>query len=199
MERRRQETRAKLLTATLEQMSEKGIAGTTLDDITDAADLSRRTFYYHFASKEECLVAAAASAYEKHSRKVKNMFSQGEDPAIVFAKASQFVMKRLLAEPITRVLSGKPKLLVQTLNHSIGPYVGADIQAGILSGRFKPIVEGRALTTTMMWSLVGLVVDSSEREIDIEYELEQYASLCLLILGLEREEIGKLLSQISKQ
>ena len=196
MERRRLETRAKLLKATLVEMGDKGLDGTTLDDITEAADLSRRTFYYHFASKEDCLVAAAASAYEKHALMVKGIFSENEDPALVVAHATQIVMGGLLAEPITRVIANRPKLLVQALRDSISQYVAADIQVGIRSGRFNPVVRGHALTTMMMWSLVGLVVDSMNDEVNTDSQLQQYAFMCLVILGLEKEEVPGVLEKI---
>ena len=67
MDRRREETRKKILEATLELVIEKGVDKTTMSDITEAADLGRRTFYYHFASKEECVIAAAVGQIQKHS------------------------------------------------------------------------------------------------------------------------------------
>jgi AcrR family transcriptional regulator len=197
MERRRLETRAKLLSATLSEMSDKGIDGTTLDDITEAADLSRRTFYYHFPSKEACLVAAAASAYEKHSSSVKEMFSESEDPAFVVARATQLVMSGLLAEPITRVLAARPKLLAQALTDSISQYVTADIRAGIRAKRFNPVVRGHALTTMMMWTLVGLIVESIDCEVSNDGDLRQYAVMCLVILGLEPVEATRVLDRLA--
>ena len=196
MERRKMETRAKLLEATLSQMSEKGIDGTTLDDITDTADLGRRTFYYHFASKEDSLVAAAARAYEKHAVKVKESFSEDEDPALVVARAIHIVMSGLLSEPITRVIVDRPKLLVRVLQESISQYVTADIQAGVRVGRFRPLVKGAVLTSIMMWSLVGLLVESTESGHRNDDGIKQYACMCLVILGLEKEEVNQVLSKV---
>jgi len=48
-------THAKLLDAGRSVFSEKGLDLTTVDDITQRADLGRGTFYYHFASKQDLI------------------------------------------------------------------------------------------------------------------------------------------------
>jgi AcrR family transcriptional regulator len=49
--------RQRLLDALAESISEDGYAKTTVADIVRRARTSRRTFYEHFASKEDCFVA----------------------------------------------------------------------------------------------------------------------------------------------
>ena len=68
MEKRRLKTRAKLLAATLKLVLKKGIDKTTMDDITETADLGRRTLYYHFSSKEECILAAVGGSLREARR-----------------------------------------------------------------------------------------------------------------------------------
>jgi len=48
-------TRRRLLKAAREIFSEKGIDLTTIDDITQRADLAKGTFYYHFTDKNEVI------------------------------------------------------------------------------------------------------------------------------------------------
>jgi AcrR family transcriptional regulator len=52
-ERKKQRTRDALLRAALELFTTRGYEGTTVDDITDAVDVSQRTFFRYFAGKEE--------------------------------------------------------------------------------------------------------------------------------------------------
>jgi AcrR family transcriptional regulator len=54
-QRRRDRTRRALTAAALELFRTKGYDATTVDEIADAADVSPRTFFHHFASKEEVL------------------------------------------------------------------------------------------------------------------------------------------------
>lgn len=55
-ERRKLETRQALRRSALRLVAERGMERVTIRDIADAADLSTRTFFNHFASKEEALV-----------------------------------------------------------------------------------------------------------------------------------------------
>ena len=51
-ERRRIETRDRLFRCALQQFAERGFSGTTIEDITNAADVGRGTFFNYFPSKE---------------------------------------------------------------------------------------------------------------------------------------------------
>src|SRR5215210_1752545 len=56
--------RARLLQAVGRAVAERGYAAATIDDVVRRAGVSKKTFYEHFADKEECFLAAyeAASA-----------------------------------------------------------------------------------------------------------------------------------------
>lgn len=57
--------RQRLLAATEQLMAERGCAGTTIERIAKLARVSSITFYDHFASKEEALVAAFERVVEE--------------------------------------------------------------------------------------------------------------------------------------
>jgi len=52
-ERKRQQTRERLTRVAMALFLERGFEATTLDDIAAAADISRRSFFHYFASKED--------------------------------------------------------------------------------------------------------------------------------------------------
>jgi AcrR family transcriptional regulator len=55
-ERRRTETRERILRAALRLFSEHGLAATTVEDITEVADIGKGTFFNYFPTKEDILV-----------------------------------------------------------------------------------------------------------------------------------------------
>ena len=64
-QRKLQETRERLTRAAMALFLERGFEATTIDDIATAADVSRRSFFHYFASKEDVVAAwqeGAASA-----------------------------------------------------------------------------------------------------------------------------------------
>jgi AcrR family transcriptional regulator len=63
--------RARILDAVTRAVAEKGYAAATVADITARSHLSRRTFYEHFADKEECLLAAYESASRATMREIE--------------------------------------------------------------------------------------------------------------------------------
>lgn len=54
--RKRRSTRTALAAAALDLFEEKGFVATTIEDITERADVARRTFFRHFPSKEAALL-----------------------------------------------------------------------------------------------------------------------------------------------
>jgi AcrR family transcriptional regulator len=56
-QRKLQATRARLTHAAMALFLERGFEGTTIDDIAAAADVSRRSFFHYFASKEDVVSA----------------------------------------------------------------------------------------------------------------------------------------------
>jgi AcrR family transcriptional regulator len=56
-ERKRQQTRERLTRAAMALFLDRGFEATTLDDIVAAADISRRSFFHYFVSKEDVVFA----------------------------------------------------------------------------------------------------------------------------------------------
>ena len=61
-ERKKQRTREALIRAALELFTTRGYDGTTVDDITEAVEVSQRTFFRYFANKEEAALAVVEMA-----------------------------------------------------------------------------------------------------------------------------------------
>jgi AcrR family transcriptional regulator len=68
--------RSRLLDAMIESIVEDGYQNTTVADIVRRAKTSRRTFYEHFASREECFVAVLTSVNTNHVRGIAGAVDQ---------------------------------------------------------------------------------------------------------------------------
>ncbi|MCG2593281.1 TetR/AcrR family transcriptional regulator [Ramlibacter sp. XY19] len=69
--------RSRLLEGMAHAVAAKGYGETTIADIVREASVSRRTFYEHFSTKAECLVAL----YEAASRNALKVLRDAIDPA----------------------------------------------------------------------------------------------------------------------
>jgi AcrR family transcriptional regulator len=56
-QRKREQTRERLTRVAMELFLTRGYEATTLDDIAAAADISRRSFFHYFASKDDVVLA----------------------------------------------------------------------------------------------------------------------------------------------
>ncbi|MEU8518309.1 TetR family transcriptional regulator [Streptomyces sp. NBC_01216] len=67
-ERKKQRTRDALLRVALELFTSQGYEQTTVDEITEAVEVSQRTFFRYFASKEEVAFAVQQMVEERFVR-----------------------------------------------------------------------------------------------------------------------------------
>ncbi len=198
MARRRLETRSKLLAATLDLVLEKGIDKTTMDDITEAADLGRRTLYYHFASKEECVLAAVAGVYAKHASGAEEHFASVPDPALRVAGHAHEVIAGLVGEPVTQRLVKHPDLLAAALEKSVALFALMDFEQGVADKRFRLSANVDLLYPMLVWALVGLLIKSIEKETKLTEIQSAFAILVLTNLGIPADEARALNGQAAR-
>lgn len=79
-ERKRRQTRERIESTALKLFLERGFDATTIEDITEAADVSKRSFFDYFPSKEE-VVAAWQDGFAREL--IGAVAAQPEDASIV--------------------------------------------------------------------------------------------------------------------
>jgi AcrR family transcriptional regulator len=170
-QRRSAEIRERLFRAALEQFALRGFAETTVEDITNAADVGKGTFFNYFPSKEHILLAFSDMQIAKledavrgvrESRQpmteflrtltVKMTAEPGRSPevvrALVQANLSSSAMRGAVRE---KYLRGH-KLLTELME--LGQDRGEfrrDVPAGELGHVFRQVVLG----TLLIWSIFG--------------------------------------------
>lgn len=89
-EEKRAQTKEQILSAAAWLIAEKGYDNTTLDDVTERANVSRGTFYYNFAAKEDLVVELSLSSLSSSIESALAMSSKGA--------ASEQALERLLLD-----------------------------------------------------------------------------------------------------
>jgi AcrR family transcriptional regulator len=165
----------RLLAGLAEAVAENGYAGTTIAHITRHAAVSRRTFYEHFNSKDECFVAAYDSVMTELNQRVGKAFGQEEEWPQGVKAGIAAMLEFLASEPHLARLSMVEALVA-------GPVVVERYDAAIQSlvpffqagreGRSEEVLDGLSPTTEE--ALVGGMVSLISRRVfaDRSEELE---------------------------
>jgi AcrR family transcriptional regulator len=93
--RRSAETRERLFHAAMRIFAEKGFAEATVEDITNAADVGKGTFFNYFPSKEHILIAFSDMQMGKLERFVE-IARNGKEPMRAFFRA---MSREMTSEP----------------------------------------------------------------------------------------------------
>jgi AcrR family transcriptional regulator len=91
--------RERLIAGIAEAIAESGYSGTTIAHITRHAAVSRRTFYEHFTSKDECFVAAYDTVMAELRERVGQAFEQEDDWPHAVKAGIRAMLTFLAAEP----------------------------------------------------------------------------------------------------
>ncbi len=158
--------RERLIAGLAEAIAEKGFTGTTIGDITRHAAVSRRTFYEHFGSKDECFVAAYDTVMAELGERVGAAFDELDDWGHAVRAGIAAMLAFLAAEPNLARLCMVEALVA-------GPVVVERYDASIQSlvPYFKAGREGRSpevlarLSPTTEEALVGGMVSLISRRI----------------------------------
>jgi AcrR family transcriptional regulator len=104
-ERRQAETRHRLMLAALRLFAERGMAETSVEDITEAADVGKGTFFNYFPTKEHVLIAFG----QYQVSKVEAALTEGRA-----ANLSIHKVLRRLAHSVSRE-PGRTPLLIRSI------------------------------------------------------------------------------------
>ena len=158
--------RERLIAGLAEAVAENGYAGTTIAHITRNAAVSRRTFYEHFASKDECFIAAYDMVMAELRQRVGEAFEREEEWPQAVRAGIGAMLEFLAAEPHLARLSMVEALVAGPVVverydeaiQSLVPYFAAGRE-----GLSKDILAGLSPTTEE--ALVGGMVSLISRRI----------------------------------
>ena len=204
MDRRKNRTKTLLMHAASELVLEKGYEDVMIDEITERADIGRRTFYNHFVSKEECVLAAVKNRFAAHARELEQSLglpspedaaAGDSDHALFIAKLASHMFRLIALDPITEQLIDYPRILSEAIADSQRDHLLAHLANGVVSGRLKPSLLPESLEPIVAWGFVGLVVTSIRRKSQ-EADSLTWGSFLLQNLGIAEPEAKALLDGI---
>jgi AcrR family transcriptional regulator len=170
-ERRAAETRLRLFRCALRLFAERGFPNVTVEDITEAADVGKGTFFNYFVSKDHVLgvmaeiqlgkvreaVALAESGEQTIQSVLHRLFLRvseepGHSPDLARALITSFLASEGVRRLIERNMSEGRKMVAQI--------VGAGQKRGEIDSRLKKEkvalqLQQAFLGTLLLWSLRG--------------------------------------------
>lgn len=167
-------------------MVRRGVDGVTIDDIAEAADIARRSFYHHFESKNEMLVPIARARTKTLNRRIDRLVAAIDDPAEVVATGIRHGLREIPADPLCSWFVLHSGLAHERLHEGMGESGTRDVLRAVQAGRFRadnlPMVQLLAVSAfiTVLGARVEGRMDNTDLDDAVEYLLR--------MLGLDTSE-----------
>lgn len=190
VERKRQETRERIIQAANELMRSRPVEDVTISDITSAADIGHGTFYLHFKSKYEVLIPIIDKLSRDWDVAIQRHVRQLDDPAEVMAFSARQMARVIAADPLWRWLLEHSGVPVEDVRDAIGRFAARDFGKGLLSGRFQ--VPDLTLTSSFTLGAFVSSLLASFKSDDQETALDNMVELLLRTLGISMEEAHRI-------
>jgi AcrR family transcriptional regulator len=183
--RRSAETRERLFLAAVQQFAEKGFAETTVEDITNAADVGKGTFFNYFPSKEHILIAFSDMQLGKLERFVEAARNGSEPMRAFFRTMSQQMTSEPAKTPaVVRALlqanlsSSSVRNVMRERNARGENLLSQLVEIGQERGEFRRdfaaieiarVFRQQTFGTLLLWSVYGddSLAERLDRAIDI--------------------------------
>ena len=164
-QRRAAETRLRLFRCALQLFSERGFPNVTVEDITEAADVGKGTFFNYFESKDHVLSVMA----EIQLGKAAEALALAADSTQTIESVLHRLFLRLAEEPgrspelartlISSFLASKGVRQLIASNMQKGRKMGAEIvAAGQERGEINPQLKNDKVAMQMMHTIMGTVL-----------------------------------------
>jgi AcrR family transcriptional regulator len=184
--RRRAHVRRRILAAAERLMAKHGVEAVTLDEIANAADISRRSFYHHFDSKVDLLVPIARARTKSLNERIDRLVATIDDPADVMATAMRHGMRGLTGDPLCKWFVLHSGLPHQRLYEGLGESGMRDAKRGVEAGRFSiaNVEIVRLLLSGAFVAVLGAHVEHKLSASDLDDAVEHL----LRLLGVSKHE-----------
>jgi AcrR family transcriptional regulator len=98
-QRKRQALHESLLLVARELFRERGVAGTTMEDIAESADVARQTVFNHFPYKETLALEMASEGISQVAQRAQALLESGVPALEVLECSANWMLRTALDEP----------------------------------------------------------------------------------------------------
>ena len=165
-QRRREQTAEKLFRAAAELFARKGYAATTVEEITEAADVGKGTFFNYFPSKEHVLtyfVERQHGALHRHlllaredRAQIAEILLSLADELVLAPSGSQYLARSLIAAFLGSVEVRERIAREMGIGRKI---IAMGIEAGALHSELAPAELARSFQQTLIGSVLLWSID----------------------------------------
>jgi AcrR family transcriptional regulator len=188
--RRRAQSRQRILDAADALMTERGVEAVTIDEIADAADIARRSFYHHFATKHDVLVPIARAHTTALNRRIDRLVAGIDDPAEVMATAMRHALRAIPRDPLCRWFVLSSGLPLQRLHEGLGASGMRDARRGLERGRFR-FANPSVVHLVLAGAFFAMLTERAEGKLD-DTDLDDAVEHLLRVLGVDAVEAGQI-------
>jgi AcrR family transcriptional regulator len=184
--RRRAQVRQRILDVTEKLMTERGVDAVTIDEIADAADIARRSFYHHFASKHDVLVPIARARTKVLNQRLDRLVARIDDPAEVMAAAMRHGLRAFAGDPLCSWFVLNSGLPHQRLHEGVGESAMRDARRGIEAGRFR-IENAEIMRLLVSGAFIAVLSARVDKQLGDD-DLDDAVEYLLRLLGVSAAE-----------
>ncbi len=188
VERRKAQTRQKLLDAARAMLADGTAQRASVQDITEAADVGLGSYYNHFTSKDELFVAAVADVLEESGTLLERFSGELDDPAAAFAQSVRLAIRVARNRPQLAQILVRHGLTYLGSDYTFAPRLLSDINAAIAADRFKvdnPRLAVAATVGSVLGAIRMMVIDPEFAAQPVD---EQLAEQLLRMFGVPLDE-----------
>jgi AcrR family transcriptional regulator len=186
VQRRQEQTRARLIAAAAKLIATHGVEGLRLRDVTDAADVGFGSFYHHFPSKEDLVDAIVTDMIASLATATIARSAQLTDPAEAASAAHRWFVRKAYDEPELAWLIVHLDRADALFRGAVVPYARDLLQTGIDSGRFRPM-DIDATLTYVVGGTFAVMRGVLEHHLGPEADITSAETL-LIALGLDQTQ-----------
>ena len=183
-QRRRRRNREALIQAAYDVVLRKGIDATTVQDITEEADVGLGTAYNYFSSKDDLILAAIERSMDQMAQRIRLVTDTFDDPAQVFAFGCRTLMDTATTDQRWQWLMQRSEVIVDAFYRCFGPYATRDLEAARAAGRYR-FDNADLVFRQASWAIVGTSLAVCEGKASADDLTEAVANL-LCLAGMDR-------------